>query len=86
MRRSNGAGPRKSLVEFRIPEEPSAAAREAAKIAVLSRSTGAFSYVRRLTIAEAEAYIAPLGRVAAGCGVSSAKPLTVHTVTEQSAI
>ncbi len=50
------------------------------------RSTGPFSCVGRLTITVAEDYIRSLGRAAARRDGASAKPLTVHTVTEHSAM
>jgi hypothetical protein len=62
------------------------ASKKTGKKCHLWRSTGLISCVARLTIREGEDYIHPLGRAAAGRDGASAKPLTVHTVTDHPAI
>jgi hypothetical protein len=64
----------------------SSAERNPAKTADLSAIRRAFSCVRRLTITGSEDYIHALGRAAARRDGASTKPLTVHTVTDHSAM
>src|ERR1700733_5329111 len=66
--------------------EGAKASKKTGKKCHLWRSTGLISRVARLTIREGEDYIHSLGRAAAGRDGASAKPLTVHTVTDHSAI
>jgi hypothetical protein len=65
---------------------PAAGERKAAKIAVFSAIHRGFLHAGRLTVHAGEAYIDPLGRAAASRDGVSAKPLTVHTVTEHPAM
>ena len=85
-------GPSPTAVNGADPPDLSAARRDRASrqemplFADSSASFGLLLALGRLTITPAEDYIDPLGRAAARRDGASAKPLTVHTVTEHSAM